>query len=154
MECKSLTVKYFIVNVLPTGALYDCKPQWNFWSKTLKKMLPFVPPIGFPGSVVKNLPAVRETQEIWIRSLGWDDPLEEEMATHSSLLVRKIPWTEEPGGVQSLGSKRAGCDWAHISLGFVSWILSLVDLHGCRHWDCTYLCFIRNMGSNETWKQN
>ena len=49
-------------------------------------------------------------QETQVRSLGWEDPLEEVMATHSSLLVGKIPWTEEPGGVQSLGSKRAGCD--------------------------------------------
>ena len=113
MECKSLTVKYFIVNVLPTGALYDCKPQWNFWSKTLKKMLPFVPPIGFPGSVVKNLPAVQETQEIWIRSLGWDDPLEEEMATHSSILALEISWAQDPGGLQSVVLQTVGHNWVN-----------------------------------------
>ena len=49
-------------------------------------MLLFVPPIGFPdGSVVKNLPAIQETQEIWVQSLRKEDPLEEEMATHSSI---------------------------------------------------------------------
>ena len=51
------------------------------------------------GAVVKNLPAVQET---WIRSLGWEDPLEEEMATHSSSLAWRISWTEEPGGLQSM----------------------------------------------------
>ena len=43
------------------------------------------------------------TQEMWVRSLSWEDPLEEEMATHSSLLAWRIPWTEEPGGPQSMG---------------------------------------------------
>ena len=46
---------------------------------------------------------MQETQEIWVRSLGWEDPLEEEMATHSSILAGEIPWTEEPGGLQSRG---------------------------------------------------
>ena len=59
---------------------------------------------GFPrGSVVKNLPAMRET---WVQSMSWEDPLEEEMATHSILLAWKISWTEEPGGLQSMGSQR------------------------------------------------
>ena len=52
---------------------------------------------------VKNLPAVQET---WVGSLGGEDPLEKEMATHSSILAWKIPWTEEPGGLQSIGSQR------------------------------------------------
>ena len=58
------------------------------------------------GSAVKNLPAMQETQEMWVQSLGWEDPLEEEMATHSSILAWKIPWTEEPRGLQPMGSKR------------------------------------------------
>ena len=48
---------------------------------------------------VKKLPAMQETQETWVQSLGWEDPLEEEMETHSSILAWKIPWTEEPGGL-------------------------------------------------------
>ena len=56
---------------------------------------------------VKHLPAMRET---WVRSLGQEDLLEKEMATHSSILAWKIPWTEEPGGLQSLGSPRVGHD--------------------------------------------
>ena len=45
-------------------------------------------------------------QETWTQSVGWEDPLEEEMATHSSILAWRIPWTEEPGGLQSIGSQR------------------------------------------------
>ena len=56
---------------------------------------------GFPsGSADKNAPAVQET---WVRSLGWEDALEEGMVTHSSILAWKIPWTEEPGGLSSMG---------------------------------------------------
>jgi len=56
--------------------------------------------------MVKNPPAKQETQEMWVRSLGREDPLEKEMATHSSTLAWEIPWTEEPGGLQSMGSQR------------------------------------------------
>ena len=49
---------------------------------------------------LKRLPAMQET---WVRSPGWEDPLEKEMATHSSILAWRIPWTEEPGGLQSTG---------------------------------------------------
>ena len=52
---------------------------------------------------IKNLPAMQETQEMWVRSLGREDPLEEEMATHSSILAYKILGTEEPGGLQFKG---------------------------------------------------
>ena len=55
------------------------------------------------GSVVKNLPAIQEMQ---VQSLGLKDPLEEEMATHSNILAWRIPWTEEPGGLQSTESQR------------------------------------------------
>jgi len=60
-------------------------------------------------TVKKRLPAMRETR---VGSLGWQDPLEKEMATHSSILAWKIPWTEEPGGRQSMGSRRVGHDLA------------------------------------------
>ena len=57
--------------------------------------------------MVKNLPAVRET---WVGSLGWEDPLEKEMMTHSSILAWRIPQTEESGGLQSMGSQRVRHD--------------------------------------------
>ena len=49
---------------------------------------------------------MKETQEVWVQSLGWEDPLEEGMATHSSIVAWEIPWTEKPGGLQSVGSQR------------------------------------------------
>ena len=54
---------------------------------------------------------MQETQENWLWSLGQEDPLKKEMATHSSILGRRIPWTEEPGGLQSLGSQVVGYNW-------------------------------------------
>ena len=51
---------------------------------------------------VKNLPAMQGTQDMWIQSLGWENPLEKKTATHSSILAWRIPWTEEPGGLQSI----------------------------------------------------
>ena len=51
---------------------------------------------------------MQETQETWVQSLGQEDPLEQEMATHSRILAWKIPWTEEPGGLQSMESQRVG----------------------------------------------
>ena len=72
-------------NVVPVGL-----PRWNQWQRT--HLL------------------VEETKETWVRSLGWEDPLEERMATHSRIFVWRIPWTEEPGGLQSLGSQRVGHD--------------------------------------------
>ena len=59
------------------------------------------------GLVVKNLPGIQETQ-IW--SLGQEDPLEKEMATHPSILAWEIPWTDKPGGLQSMGFQRVGHD--------------------------------------------
>ena len=63
--------------------------------------------ISLVAQMVKCLPTMRETQ---IRSLGWEDPLEKEMATYSSTLAWRIPWMEKPGGLQSMGSQRAGHD--------------------------------------------
>ena len=74
--------------------------------------------IGYPlqyswaslvAQLVKNLPEMWET---WVISLGWEDPLEKGMATYSSMLAWRIPWTEEPGGLQSMGSQRVRYDWA------------------------------------------
>ena len=86
------------------GSLYDltnslgypvCFLQW-----VLTKYAPLV------AQTVKNLPAVQKTQ---VLSLGREDPLEKGMATHSSILAWRIPWTGEPGGLQSMGSQRVGC---------------------------------------------
>ena len=62
---------------------------------------------GLKARQVKNPPAMKETQ---VQSLGGEDPLEKEMATHPSILAQEIPWTEEPGGLQSMGSQRVRYD--------------------------------------------
>ena len=64
-------------------------------------------PYSLVAQTVKCLPAMWET---WVRFLGWEDPLEKEMAIHSSTLAWKIPWTEEPDRLQSMGSQRVGHD--------------------------------------------
>ena len=77
------------------------------------------------GSEVKNLPAMQETQ---VRSLDWENPLEKEMATHSSILARRIFWTEEPGGLQSMGSQK-------------SWIQLHLLTHTHTHWTLRRLVY-------------
>ena len=62
-------------------------------------------PASLVAQMVKHLPTMQET---WVRSLGWEDLLEKEMATHSSILAWRIPWTEEPVGLQFMGSQRVG----------------------------------------------
>ena len=68
----------------------------------------FLPPASLVAQMVKLLPAIRET---WVQSLVWEDPLEKEMATHSSPLAWKIPWTEEPGRLPPKGSQRVRNDF-------------------------------------------
>ena len=65
------------------------------------------------AQTVKSLPTMQET---WVRSLGWEDPLEKEMAAHFSILAWKIPWTEEPGRLQSVGSQSRTTDRLHLTL--------------------------------------
>ena len=68
----------------------------------------------FPGNLAKNLPAMQET---WVLSLGWEDSLEKGMVTYSSILAWRIPWTEEPGRLQSMGSQRVRHD-SRIAKGY------------------------------------
>ena len=74
--------------------------------------------ISLVVQTVKNLPAMWET---WVQSLGQGDPLEKGMATHSSVLVWRIPWTEKPGGLQSMGSQRVRHDWVTNTLALPDW---------------------------------
>ena len=80
------------------------KHKWTARRIAIKQTLIW----GFPGdSMVKNLPAM---QEMRVGALAWEDPLEKEISTHSSILARKIPWTEEPGRLQFIGLQRVGYD--------------------------------------------
>ena len=107
---------------------------YNLWgNKELDMTEQFIFIYIFGASLVaqrlKRLPGMRETR---VRSLGWEDPLEKEMATHSSTLAWRIPWREEPGRLQSMGSQRVGHDWA------TSLSLSHICL-GCAHLACKIL---------------
>ena len=77
-------------------------PKLDFYAATCPRQASLV------AQMVKNLPAMQET---WVQSLGQEDPVEKRMATHSSILAWRIPWTEEPGGLQAIGLQRAGHDW-------------------------------------------
>ena len=114
------------------------------------------------AQMVKCLPAVWET---WVPSLGWEDPLEKEMATHSSILAWRIPWTEEPGRLQSMGSRRVRHGWVtSLSLfAFMHWRRKWQptpvflpgesqgqgSLVGCRLWRST-----ESDTTEATWQQN
>ena len=71
--------------------------------------------------MVKNLPASRKDVRDMVQSLGWEDPLQEGMATHSSILAWRVLWTEEPGGLQSIGSQRAGHNQSKTELSTQGW---------------------------------
>ena len=90
---------------------------WN--PRCWRDWIPVLPPL--PPNLaqrIERLPAMQESQ---VRSLGWEDPLEKEMATHPSILAWRIPWTEEPGRLQSTGSQRVGHDWATSHKHTQSW---------------------------------
>ena len=78
-------------------------------------------PIYIPFLVVQKVKHLPSMQETWVRSLGQEDPLGKEIATYSSTLAWKIPWTKEPGRLQSMGSQRVGHDWATLLSLFFDW---------------------------------
>ena len=88
------------------------RPWFNSWGRKIPGEEIGYPPqyswASLVAQTVKNLPAMRET---WVWSLAWEDPLEEGMATHSSVLAWRSPWTEEPGGLQSMELQRLRHDW-------------------------------------------
>ena len=79
--------------------------SWKALSMLANINISIVPWTSLVAQMVKRLPTMQETQ---VQSLGWEDPLEKEMATHSSILVWKIPWMEDPVRLQSMGSQRVG----------------------------------------------
>ena len=103
----------FLLPPIPSSiSLFPMKLfAWGGQSTGVSALASFLPMIlrtSLVAQMVKRLPTMWETQ---VQSLGWEDPLEKEMATHSSTLAWKIPWTEERGRVQPMGSQRVGHDW-------------------------------------------
>ena len=94
---------------------YEKKQTVNLGCRNIK---------DFPGgSVVKNPPAMQEQQETQFRSMHPEDPLEEGMASHSSILAWRIPWTGEPGGLWSIGFQRVGHGSNDLEHGYIKWNL-------------------------------
>ena len=112
-EGNGSPIQYFCLeNSMGRGAWQGYSP-WGHKELNTTEWLKHIHSIGYFRSslvaqMVKHLPTMWETQ---VRSLGWEDPLEKEMATHSNILAWRIPWAEEPGRLQSMGSKRVGHDW-------------------------------------------
>ena len=121
---ESLKIKLIFVRVLNN---YEKSLYIMFW--------------GFPvAQIIKRLLVVWET---WVQSLGWEDPLEKEMTTHSSTLIWKIPWTEEPDMLQSLRSQRVGHEWVtslslHLIMLYFSEILANQGKKCNVHLCCSY----------------
>ena len=147
LEARSLKLKWFLLEALrqePSQAslLAFLALQWSLG--------------GFlGGSAVKNPPAMQET---WVGSLGWEDPLEERIATHSSILAWRILCIEEPGGLQSVGLKRvwhSWSDWAHTHAQWsLLWITSkLLYSNLCSHHHMTFslCCCISNLFIEGHW---
>ena len=93
--------------------------DWEFKTTTINML-------GLPGgAAVKNPPAMQEIQETPVQSLGLENPLEKKMATHSSILAWRIPWTEKPGGLQSIGWQRVTTEQVHTHM--IKMLRSLLD---------------------------
>ena len=106
------------------------------------------PQLQCPGGLA-NLPAVQEQQKMWVGSLGQEDPLEEGMATHSSFPSWRIPWTEEPGMLQSIGSKRVKHDWSHLTCSRHARMSALWRLDFCLF--CSLLLWLVAEVETGTW---
>ena len=104
-----------------------------FFKLLFTSFIPIIIQVGFPGG--SDGPAVWETQ---VQSLGQEDPLEKEMETHSIILTWRIPWTEEPGRLQSMGSQRVWHDWATKRTHYLS-LLLFVCFGAFPHFRQTYL---------------
>ena len=120
------------INVFSCIYLTPTYPPWRRVSSSLllilKQLLCFLLQLSLRvfysltsmvAQTVKRLPTMRES---WARSLSWEDPLEKKMATHSSILAWRIPWTEEPGRLQSMGLQRVGHDWVTSLSLYIFWI--------------------------------
>ena len=108
----------------------------NFWLK----QSPFLPQLLYLASINSQLLKTVKRPPAMPGDLGlihgWEDPLEEGMAVHSSIVVWRIPWTEEPGGLQSMGSQGVGHDWVTNSLSYISCLfIWLHPGHSCDMWD-------------------
>ena len=108
------------------GASFLCSGNFEFLSSTS--------PAFWTSLVAQTVKCLLTMRETWVRYLGQEDPLEKAMATHSSTLAWKIPWTEEPGRLQSMGSQRVRHDWAtSLSLSPAFYVLVVMHSYSIHH---------------------
>ena len=124
---------FLLQRIFPTQGLNPGFLQYRQTLYRLSQLWIHLNTLILVAQMIKNLPAMRETQ---VRSLGREDPLEKEMETHSSILAWKIPWMEESGRLQSMGSQRVRHDWATTSLSFTLYDETL-NLHVTKTWPPT-----------------
>ena len=112
-EWKSLSEKQLIIRLFKwnwsTHSAWFRDRRILLWLSNSSQIFAYHPQASLVAQMAKRLPATQETQ---VQSMGREDPLEKEMATHSSILAWKSPWTEEPSRLQSMGLQRVGHDWA------------------------------------------
>ena len=113
---------FLLQGSFPTQGLNLCLLHLQYWQVDSLPLMPYIYIyiyiyMGFPGGLVKNLPAILET---WVWSLGWENSLERGTAIYSSILAWRIPWTEEPGRLQSMGLQRVVLAWAAFIYIFVT----------------------------------
>ena len=107
--------------------------------------------LGFPKTI-KNLPTMQET---WVRYLGWEDALENEMATYTSIFVWETPWTKKPGGLQSMGSQRVGHDWVTKTFTLKTCIGAVIKESTCqcrRHKRCWFDPWVAKITWRRKWQ--
>ena len=113
----------FFAKISSTGAITRLWTVSQFYFRIFQVEVINMLAASLVAQMVKNPPAVQETQ---VRSLSREDPLEEEMATHSSILAWRSPWTEELGGLQSMGSQRVRHDWVTNTLTFMLLFITML----------------------------
>ena len=111
-RCSIHSSYYFLLWSLRVTCEYRMHPTRGRWASPSNRRVALYLGGSLASLVAQRLKRLPAMQETWVRSLGWEDPLVKEMATHSSILAWRIPWTEEPGTLQSTGSQRVGHDWA------------------------------------------
>ena len=109
-EAKCFTKDSKVVNC-PNGINPTYLGNFIIYTKTFIYTITILPTSFLGGSAVENLAAAQKQ----VQSLGQEDPLEEGIATHSSILAWRIPWTEEPSGLKSIGSQRVGHNWSNLA---------------------------------------
>ena len=122
--------------------VYTAIKSWDFSAYIFHIYIYICVWVSQDAQWVKSLPAIQETQEMWVRSLDQEDPLEEGTATYSSILAWRIPWTEDPGRLQSVGSQRFEYVWSDLAAA-TAYMCACIHIYKCIWLAlCMYICIV------------